>query len=34
MVNTTTQVTQVHDIAKTLQDGQESAKEILWSEGP
>jgi len=24
----------MHDIVKTLQDGPESVKEILWSEGP
>ena len=24
----------MYDIVKTLQDGPESAKEILWSEGP
>jgi len=24
----------MHNIVKTLQDGQESVKEILWSEGP
>ena len=34
MVITTTQVTQMHDIAKTLQDRPESVQEILWSEGP
>jgi len=38
MVITTIQVTQMHDIVhnivKTLQDGPERAKEILWSEGP
>jgi len=34
MVVTTTRVTQMYDIVKTLQDGPESAKEILWSEGP
>jgi len=34
MVITTTRVTQVHDIVKTLQDGPESIKEILRSEGP
>ena len=28
------QVMQMHDIVKTLQDGPESAIEILWSEGP
>jgi len=33
MVITTTRVTQMHDIAKTLQDEPESVKEILWSEG-
>ena len=31
IVITTTQVTQMHDIVKTLKDGPESAKEILWS---
>jgi len=31
---TTTQVTQMHDIVKTLQDGPESAKEIICSEVP
>jgi hypothetical protein len=34
MVITTTQITQVHDKVKPLQDGPESVKEILWSEGP
>jgi len=34
MVITTTRVTQMHDIVKTMQDGPESVKEILWSEGP
>ena len=34
MVITTTGVTQMHDIVKTLQDGPESIKEIVWSEGP
>jgi len=34
MVITTTQITQMHDIVKTLQDGPENIKEILWSEGP
>jgi len=34
MVITRTRVTQMHDIVKTLQDGPESVKEILWSEGP
>ena len=34
MVITTTQVTQISDIMKTLQDGPDSAKAILWSEGP
>ena len=34
MVITTTRNTQMHDIVKTLQDGPESAIEILWSEGP
>jgi len=34
IVITTTQVPQMHDIVKTLQDGPESAKEILCSEGP
>ena len=34
MVITTTRVTQMNDIVKTLQDGPESVKEILWSEGP
>ena len=33
MVITTTRVTQMHDMEKTLQDGPESVKEILWSEG-
>jgi len=32
MLITTTQVTQMHDIVKTLQDGPENAKKILWSE--
>jgi len=31
---TTTQVTQMHNTVTTLQDGPESAKEFLWSEGP
>jgi len=31
---TTTRVTQMHDIVKTLQDAPENVKEILWSEGP
>jgi len=31
IVITTTQVTQMHDIVKTLKDGPESAKEILWT---
>jgi len=34
MVITTTQITQMHDIVKTWEDGPESVKEILWSEGP
>ena len=34
MVITTTRITRMHDIVKTLQDGPESVKEILWSEGP
>ena len=34
MLNTTTRITQMHDIVKTLQDWPESVKEILWSEGP
>jgi len=34
MVSTTTRITQMHDIVKTLQDGPESVKEILWSKGP
>jgi len=34
MAITTTRVTQVHDIVKTLQERPESAKEILWSECP
>jgi len=34
IVITTTRITQMHDIVKTLQDGPESAGEILWSEGP
>jgi len=33
MVITTTRITQMHDIVKTLQDGPESVKEILWSRG-
>jgi len=33
MVITTTRITQMHDIVETLQDGPESIKEILWSEG-
>jgi len=32
MVITTTRISQMHDIVKTLQDGLESV--ILWSEGP
>ena len=31
---TTTRVTQMHDVVKKLQDGPESVKEIIWSEGP
>jgi len=34
MVFTTTRITQMHNIVKTLQDGPESVKEILWSKGP
>jgi len=34
MVITTTRVTQMHDIVKTLPDGPESIKEIFWSRGP
>ena len=34
MVITTTRITQMHDIVKTLQDGPESVEKILWSEGP
>ena len=34
MIITTTRITQMHDIMKTLQDGPESVKEILRSEGP
>ena len=34
MVITTTRITQMHDIVKTLQDGPESVKEIFRSEGP
>jgi len=30
---TSTRVTQMHDIVKTLQDGPESVQEILWSKG-
>jgi len=33
MVITTTRITQMHSLVKTLQDGPESIKEILWSEG-
>jgi len=33
MVITTTRITQMYDTVKTLQDGPESVKEILWSEG-
>ena len=33
MVITSSHVTQMHDIVKMLQDGPESAEEILWSEG-
>ena len=34
MVITTTRITQMHEIVKTLQDGPESLQEILWSKGP
>ena len=34
MVVTTTRITQMHDIVKTLQDGPKNVTEILWSEGP
>ena len=34
MVITTTRISQMYDIVKTLQDGPESVKDILWSEGP
>jgi len=34
MVITPTRVTQMHDIVKNLQDGPESAEEILGSDGP
>ena len=34
MIITTTRVTQMHDAVKTLQDGPENVKEIIWSEGP
>ena len=34
MLITKMQVTQMHDIVKTLQDRPESVKEILWREGP
>jgi len=34
MIITTTRITQLHDIVRTLQDGTESVKEIFWSEGP
>jgi len=34
MVITTRRITQMHDIVKTLQDGPEIVKEILWCEGP
>jgi len=34
MVITTTRITQIHDIVKTLQDRPESVEEILLSEGP
>jgi len=34
MVITTTRITHMHDIVKTLQDRPESIKAILWSEGP
>ena len=34
MVITTTRITQMHDIVKTLQDGPQSVKEVLWSGGP
>ena len=33
MVITTKSVQQMHDIVKTLQDGPESVKEILWGKG-
>jgi len=34
MVITSKRVMQMHDIVQTLQDGPESVKAILWSEGP
>jgi len=34
MVITTTRILQMHNVVKTLQDGPESVKEILWSEDP
>jgi len=34
MVITTTRITQMHDIVKTLQGGPESVEDVLWSEGP
>jgi len=34
MVITRTRITQMRDIVKTLQDGPESIKEMLWSDGP
>jgi len=34
MFITTIRVTHIYDRVKTLQDGPENAKEILWSEGP
>ena len=33
MFITTTRIMQMHDIVKTLQDGPDSVKEILWSKG-
>jgi len=33
MAITTTRITQMHDVVKTLQDGPESVEEILWSKG-
>jgi len=34
VITTVTRVTQMHHIVKTLKDGPDNAKEILWSESP